>query len=124
MSTELTYLTLTATLTALLLVPYLLNAMAVRGMRAVFLSGAPLESEVPLSPWARRLRAAHSKMPVRTWVCLRVSYWSRMTQPASRFFVVSQVLTGRYQPVADPPPPCDHGGFVFEEPHSYILTST
>ena len=24
------------------------------------LSGAPLESEVPLSPWARRLRAAHS----------------------------------------------------------------
>ena len=41
MSTELTYLTLTATLTALLLVPYLLNAMAVRGMRAVFLSGAP-----------------------------------------------------------------------------------
>ena len=44
-------------------------------------------------------------MPVRTWVCLRVSYWSRMTQPASRFFVVSQVLTGRYQPVADPHPP-------------------
>ena len=32
MSTELTYLTLTATLTALLWVPYLLNAVAVRGM--------------------------------------------------------------------------------------------
>jgi len=30
MSTELTYLTLTATLTALLWVPYLLNAVAVR----------------------------------------------------------------------------------------------
>ncbi len=59
MTTELTYLTLTATLTALFWVPYLLNAMAVQGMGAV-LSGAPLESEVPLSPWARRLRAAHS----------------------------------------------------------------
>lgn len=58
MSTELTYLTLTATLTALLWVPYLANAVAVRGIIAV-VSAAPLESEVPLSPWARRLRAAH-----------------------------------------------------------------
>jgi len=59
MSTELMYLTLTATITALFWVPYLMNAMAVRGLRVV-LSGTPQESEVPLSPWARRLRAAHS----------------------------------------------------------------
>ena len=58
MTTELTYLTWTATLTALLWIPYLVNAMAVRGIFAV-VSPAPLESEVPLSPWARRLRAAH-----------------------------------------------------------------
>ncbi len=58
MSTELTYLTLTAALTTLLWLPYLMNAVAVRGL-GVVLSGAPLESEVRLSPWARRLRAAH-----------------------------------------------------------------
>lgn len=42
----------------MLWMPYLVNAMLVRGAGSV-LGEAPQESDKPLSPWARRLRAAH-----------------------------------------------------------------
>lgn len=56
MSTELCYLTLVSTFTALMWIPYVLNMIAVRGvMDAV---GYP-DNPVPLSPWAQRMKAAH-----------------------------------------------------------------
>jgi uncharacterized MAPEG superfamily protein len=56
MSAELKYLTLVATLTALLWVPYILNAIMVRGL--VETVGYPTNPK-PLALWALRLKAAH-----------------------------------------------------------------
>ena len=56
MTTELYYLFLTAVLTVLLWVPYILNQIAVRGLSNAV--GYP-ENPAPLSPWAARLKAAH-----------------------------------------------------------------
>lgn len=56
MSTELCYLAMVTTFTALMWIPYVLNMIAVRGvMDAV---GYP-EDPKPLSPWAQRMKAAH-----------------------------------------------------------------
>jgi uncharacterized MAPEG superfamily protein len=56
MTHELTYLTLVATFTALLWVPYILNAVMVRGLiEAVSYPPNPK----PLAAWATRLKAAH-----------------------------------------------------------------
>ncbi len=57
MSTELTYLTLVTTLTALMWIPYLLNLVMVRGL--VDAVGYP-EDPAPLSPWAANMKAAHA----------------------------------------------------------------
>jgi len=56
MTPELTYLTLAATLTALLWVPYILNTIAVQGLTTAV--GYPTDPK-PLAPWAVRLKAAH-----------------------------------------------------------------
>jgi uncharacterized MAPEG superfamily protein len=56
MSAELTYLTWTVGLTAILWVPYILNMIMVRGLMDAV--GYP-EDPAPLSPWAARLKAAH-----------------------------------------------------------------
>lgn len=56
MSPELKYLTLTAVLTALIWVPYILNALMVRGL--IEAVGYP-ENPKPLARWAQRLKAAH-----------------------------------------------------------------
>lgn len=56
MSPELKYLTLTAVLTALLWVPYILNALMVRGL--IEAVGYP-ENPRPLARWAMRMKAAH-----------------------------------------------------------------
>ena len=56
MNHELTYLALTAAFTALLWVPYILNAVMVRGLvEAVSYPANPK----PLAAWAVRLKAAH-----------------------------------------------------------------
>ena len=57
MTTELTYLALVATLTALMWIPYILNMILVRGVLAAV--GYP-EDPAPLSPWAARMKAAHA----------------------------------------------------------------
>ena len=57
MSTELTYLALVTTLTALMWVPYILNTIMVRGL--VDAVGYP-EDPAPLSPWAANMKAAHA----------------------------------------------------------------
>lgn len=56
MSPELRYLALTAVLTGLLWVPYILNEIMVRGLMDAV--GYP-ENPKPLGKWAQRLKAAH-----------------------------------------------------------------
>ena len=56
MTSELMSLTWVAALSALMWVPYILNAIVVRGLfQAV---GYP-DNPAPLAPWAQRLKAAH-----------------------------------------------------------------
>jgi len=93
--------------------------MAIRGMRAVFLSGAPLESEVLLSPWARRLREAHSNASENLGVFASLILVAH--DPARVSLLRRFPGTNRSVPAGGgPPPPCDHGGFVFGEPHSFM----
>jgi len=56
MTTELMYLTLVTTLTALMWIPYILNQILVRGL--VEAVGYP-ENPIPLAAWAVRMKAAH-----------------------------------------------------------------
>lgn len=56
MTTELTWLALTALLTSVLWIPYVLNMIAVRGLMGAM--GYPGEPK-PISDWAARLKSAH-----------------------------------------------------------------
>lgn len=56
MTVELTMLTWVAALHAIMWVPYILNAIMVRGLVAAV--GYP-EDPKPLAPWAERMKAAH-----------------------------------------------------------------
>ena len=56
MTVELTMLTWVAALHAIMWVPYILNAIMVRGLIAAV--GYP-EDPKPLAPWAERMKAAH-----------------------------------------------------------------
>ncbi|EPR14784.1 MULTISPECIES: MAPEG family protein [Sphingobium] len=58
MKAELAPLVWVSIFTALLWVPYVLNRMVVAGIGATV--GNPSDPPAPLSPWARRLRAAHA----------------------------------------------------------------
>ena len=58
MTTELYWLTVTALMTALFWVPYVLNRMAVNGLGGTLAGGAPDGST--LSAWAQRARRAHT----------------------------------------------------------------
>lgn len=57
MSQELFWLTLTALMTCLFWVPYVLNRMAVRGLMGTMAN--PSANDAPLSAWADRSMAAH-----------------------------------------------------------------
>lgn len=57
MTSELMSLTWVTTLTAIMWMPYILNLIAVRGL--VNAVGYP-EDPKPLSPWAAKMKAAHS----------------------------------------------------------------
>jgi len=57
MKTELLYLVLVTTLTAVIWIPYILDRIAVRGLMDAV--GYP-ENPKPQSPWARRMMAAHA----------------------------------------------------------------
>ena len=58
MTTELYWLILTALMTALFWVPYVLNRMVVNGLGGTLAGGAPDSST--LSPWAQRAGKAHT----------------------------------------------------------------
>jgi uncharacterized MAPEG superfamily protein len=57
MTTELMYLALVTTLTALMWAPYVLNMIMVRGLKDAV--GYP-ENPAPLAPWAASMKAAHA----------------------------------------------------------------
>ena len=57
MTTELMYLALVSTLTALMWMPYVLNMILVRGL--IDAVGYP-DDPAPLSPWAASMKAAHA----------------------------------------------------------------
>jgi uncharacterized MAPEG superfamily protein len=57
MSNELFWLVLTAAMTGLLWVPYILDRIMVRGLMAAMAN--PSSTDKAQSPWARRLMAAH-----------------------------------------------------------------
>ena len=56
MTTELQYLALVTTLTALIWIPYIVNMIMVRGVLDAV--GYP-ENPKPMAPWAERMKAAH-----------------------------------------------------------------
>jgi uncharacterized MAPEG superfamily protein len=56
MSAELSYLVYVSVFTALMWVPYILNAVTTRGLIAAV--GYP-DNPAPLAPWAQRMKAAH-----------------------------------------------------------------
>ena len=58
MSKELYWLTLTAAMTALFWVPYILDRIMVRGV--VGATANPSPNDKPQSPWAERMMAAHT----------------------------------------------------------------
>jgi len=56
MSLDLKYLALITTFTGLIWIPYIINAILVRGVLETV--GYPAQSK-PLAPWAQRMKAAH-----------------------------------------------------------------
>lgn len=56
--TEIHWLAATCLMTALFWLPYILNAMAVRGIAAALSNPSP--DDAPLAAWAQRAKAAHS----------------------------------------------------------------
>jgi len=57
MTTELLYLVLVTTLTAVMWIPYILNTILVRGIADAV--GYP-ENPKPIAPWAVKMKAAHA----------------------------------------------------------------
>jgi uncharacterized MAPEG superfamily protein len=57
MTTELLYLVLVTTVTAVMWIPYILNMILVRGI--VEAVGYP-DNPTPLAPWAAKMKAAHA----------------------------------------------------------------
>jgi uncharacterized MAPEG superfamily protein len=58
MTKEMYWLVLTAAMTGLLWVPYILDRMMVRGMAGTLANPSPTDK--PQSPWARRMIASHT----------------------------------------------------------------
>jgi uncharacterized MAPEG superfamily protein len=58
MSHELFWLVVTAAMTGLLWIPYILDRVMVRGLMGAIANPSP--NDTPQSPWARRLMAAHT----------------------------------------------------------------
>jgi len=110
MSVELRYLALTSVLTALLWVPYILNAIAVRGL--IDAVGYPSHPK-PLAGWAHRLKAAHYNAVENLVVfaalvlvaevagirsaaiasCAVVYFWARVVHAAAYMFGIPWVRT-------------------------------
>lgn len=90
MTTELYWLTLTALMTALFWVPYVLNRMAVGGLRGA-LAGAPPPSEAH-SSWGQRAIKAHANAVENLAIfapAVLVAHALSISTPATRAAVVT-----------------------------------
>lgn len=110
MTTELMYLTWVTALTSILWIPYILNAIMVRGLLDTV--GYP-EDPKPLSPWASKMKAAHVNAVENlvvfaalvliasaagvsnetTVMACQVYFWSRVVHVASYTFAIPWVRT-------------------------------
>ncbi len=110
MKTELMYLVLVTTLTAVIWIPYILDRIAVRGLMDAV--GYP-ENPKPQSPWARRLMAAHANAVENlvifgalvltahaagvsnsaTLLACEVYFWARVAHVLAHTFAVPWVRT-------------------------------
>jgi len=110
MTTELMYLTWVTALTAVIWVPYILNAIMVRGL--IDAVGYPA-NPAPLAPWAARMKAAHANSienlvvfaalvlvadsvgvsnDVTVMAC-QVYFWARVVHLAAYTFAIPWVRT-------------------------------
>jgi uncharacterized MAPEG superfamily protein len=96
MKLELFWLTMTAILTGLLWIPYILDRIGVRGLMATLDNPSP--SARPHSPWARRLLFAHDNtvenlvvFAVLVLVLNQLEYSSRATVLAAATFFWSRL---------------------------------
>lgn len=110
MTSELTSLTAVTVFTAVLWMPYILNMIAVRGIRDAV--GYPEEPR-PLSPWAQKMKAAHGNAvenlvvfatlvlvahladvhSAATEMACQVYFWARVVHAFSYTFAVPWVRT-------------------------------
>lgn len=110
MSNELMWLVWVTALTAVLWVPYILNMIAVRGL--VDAVGYP-DDPKPLSPWAQKMKAAHSNAVENlvvfaalvlvanaagvsnetTALACQIYFWARVVHVASYTFAIPWVRT-------------------------------
>lgn len=110
MSSELMSLTWVTTLTAIMWMPYILNMIAVRGLMDAV--GYPDEPK-PLSPWAAKMKAAHSNAVenlvvfaalvliadaanvsnATTVLACQVYFWARLVHLLSYTFAIPWVRT-------------------------------
>jgi len=110
MTTELKYLALVTTLTALIWIPYILNMIMVRGVQDAV--GYP-ENPKPMAPWATRMKAAHYnavenlvvfaalvlvahvagiKGEATAMACI-IYFWARVVQLAAHTFAIAWFRT-------------------------------
>ena len=110
MTSELMSLTWVTTLTAIMWMPYILNLIAVRGL--VNAVGYPDDPE-PLSPWAAKMKAAHSNAienlvvfaalvliadaadisNATTVLACQIYFWARLVHLLSYTFAIPWVRT-------------------------------
>lgn len=110
MTTELLNLTCVTALTAVMWIPYVLNAIQVRGLTNAV--SYPAE-QAPLAPWAARLKAAHynavENLVVfaalvlianaagisneQTVMATTVYFWARLVHPIAYAFAIPWVRT-------------------------------
>jgi len=110
MTTELMYLTWVTALTAVIWVPYILNAIMVRGL--IDAVGYPA-NPAPLAPWAARMKAAHGNAIENlvvfaalvlvadsvgvsndaTVMACQVYFWARVVHLAAYTFAIPWVRT-------------------------------
>ena len=110
MTSELMSLTWVSALTAVLWIPYILNAIMVRGL--IDAVGYPVDPQ-PLAPWAAKMKAAHSNAVENlvvfaalvlvahaagvsnetTVLACNVYFWARVVHFASYTFAIPWVRT-------------------------------
>jgi len=90
MPQELFWLTLTALMTALFWIPYVLNRIAVRGLVGAMAN--PMASDAPQSPWAERAQKAHRNAIENLAIFAPLVLVSHALEAGSSFVVVAAII--------------------------------